>query len=277
MVVAASTVGASQVDALGAQTVAGRATAVGHSRYLRWDGMAVENLDPVIAHAATDGATPVSPPQETQTITLSNERTFTRWANPSGRAPIYAGPSRFARTVGRLHMSTEDGFPEVYVLLSEYTNASGRQWVEVRIPARPNGETGWVRRGALGPFEISRWLLVVDREARRMTVYHNGLRRFSAPVGVGKPTTPTPAGEFWIRERFRVLDSSSPYWPYAMGTSDYSSLSEWPGGGVVGIHGDWGQPWLIPGDPSHGCIRLHNADDTWVVTHVPVGTPLRIV
>ena len=34
-------------------------------------------------------------------------------------------------------------------------------------------------------------------------------------------------------------------------------LTDWPGGGVVGIHGT-NQPELIPGRPSHGCIRVPN-------------------
>jgi lipoprotein-anchoring transpeptidase ErfK/SrfK len=174
-------------------------------------------------------------------------------------------------------MDTEDGFPEVYLLLREYVNSQGHAWVQVRIPARPNGQIGWVRRSALARIGVSHWLLVVDRRAERLTAYHDGRRVFVAPVGVGKPSTPTPPGYFWIRERFRVPDPSSPYFPYAMGTSDYSTLSEWPGGGVVGIHGAWGQPWLIPGDPSHGCIRMHNGDIAWLAPRVPVGTPLHVI
>ena len=47
-------------------------------------------------------------------------------------------------------MYTEDGFPEVYVLLQEYSAEHGHRWLQLRIPARPNGLTGWVRRRALG-------------------------------------------------------------------------------------------------------------------------------
>ena len=96
-------------------------------------------------------------------------------------------------------------------------------------------------------------------------------------MGIGAPISPTPPGHFWIRERFKVSDPSSPYAPYAFGTSDYSTLTDWPGGGVVGIHGDWQQPWLIPGRPSHGCIRLRDSDDAWLAHHVATGTPLRVV
>jgi hypothetical protein len=251
---------------------------------LRWHGTLVQNLDesPAGASVAADGGaharhTYAIPHRPTRLVRLSNERTFTLWANPAYRGPIFSAPQGSARRVGRLHMWTEDGFPEVYLLLQEYVNTERHHWIQLRIPGRPNGRTGWVRRSALGPFAVTRWLLVVNRRTARLTAYHSGRRVFAAPVGVGKPSTPTPPGHFWIRERFRVLDPSSPYWPFALGTADYSMLSEWPGGGVVGIHGEWGQPWLIPGHPSHGCIRMLNSDISWLAPRVPVGTPLVVI
>ncbi|HEY1591104.1 MAG TPA: L,D-transpeptidase [Solirubrobacteraceae bacterium] len=268
--------GAAQADALAAHTHTGTTRGAADSRYVRWNGMIVESLG-YSRGDATAVAGDLSAGQAPQTIALSNERTSTTSAMPAYPAAIYSGPNRFARHVDRLHMYTEDRFPEVYLLLREHINSSGHRWIELRIPGRPNGQTGWVRRGALGAFHTTHWLLVVDRGANRLTAYFDGRRRFTAPVGVGKPTTPTPSGHFWIRESFRILDRSSGYWPYAMGTSDYSTLSDWPGGGVVGIHGDLHAPWLIPGDPSHGCIRLHDPDDAWVATHVPVGTPVHVV
>jgi lipoprotein-anchoring transpeptidase ErfK/SrfK len=80
-----------------------------------------------------------------------------------------------------------------------------------------------------------------------------------------------------IRERFRITDRSNPYYPYALGTSDYSTLSEWPGGGVIGIHGDFGQPQPIPGDPSHGCVRMQSPDIAWLGPRVTIGTPVDVI
>ena len=37
------------------------------------------------------------------------------------------------------------------------------------------------------------------------------------------------------------------------------TLTDWPGGGIVGVHGT-NTPGLIPGRISHGCVRLRNAD-----------------
>ena len=208
---------------------------------------------------------------------LSDELTLSRWANVARIAPILARPDPASPVITRLHWRTEDGFPEAYLLLRRHWDVQGQAWIELRIPGRPNGRVGWVRADALGAFHRTRSLLVVDRRRLRITLYRGGRRVWSAPVGIGRPGMPTPAGNFWIRERFALRDGSSPYAPFAFGLSAYSSLTDWPGGGVVGIHGDFGQPQLIPGRPSHGCIRLRRADDAWLGHHVGTGTPVRIV
>jgi lipoprotein-anchoring transpeptidase ErfK/SrfK len=66
-----------------------------------------------------------------------------------------------------------------------------------------------------------------------------------------------------------------PYGPRAFGTSACSGLSDWPGGGVIGIHGT-NQPYLIPGWPSHGCIRVANRPIRRLARLMPIGTPVRI-
>ena len=66
------------------------------------------------------------------------------------------------------------------------------------------------------------------------------------------------------------------YGPFALGTSAYApTLSEWPGGGVVGIHGT-NEPQLIPGRPSHGCVRMRDADIARLWSLIGLGTPIQI-
>ncbi len=63
---------------------------------------------------------------------------------------------------------------------------------------------------------------------------------------------------------------------YAFETSAYSKLTDWPGGGIVGVHGTpW--PWLLGQAVSHGCVRLHNRDVEFLRNRVPLGTPVKIV
>ena len=243
-----------------------------------WGGTPIRSLDPPTPlPPARSAASPTPGSPDRRDRRLSDESSLTRWANITDPEAIRSRPDTRSRRMGVLRWYTEDGFPEVYLLLRSHWDDQGVEWVQLRIPGRPNGRTGWVTRDALGPLHNSRSLLVIDRPRLHITLYRRGRRIWRAPVGIGKPSTPTPAGHFWVRERFKVLDPSSPYAPYALGTADYSTLTEWPGGGVVGIHGDWNQPWLIPGQPSHGCVRLHREDVAWLAHHIATGTPLRIL
>src|SRR5205823_14824233 len=109
----------------------------------------------------------------------------------------------------------------------------------------------------------------------RATLYRGGRRIWQASVGVGRPSLPTPAGRFYVMEK--VISTDPFYGPYALGTSAYApTLSEWPQGGVVGIHGT-DEPQLIPGRPSHGCIRMRNGDITRLWRLIGLGTPIQIV
>jgi hypothetical protein len=207
----------------------------------------------------------------------SNERTTTTWAHPVEDGSIRLQPDRTARRIARIHLLTEDGFPEVYLVLATLVDAHGQAWARIRVPGRPNGLIGWVPAVDLGTLHVTHWHVVIGLGARRLTAYLNGRVRFSAPVGVGKPSTPTPTGHFWIRESFKVPGRGSPYGPWAFGTSAYSRLTDWPGGGVVGIHGDFGEPQAIPGDPSHGCVRMLDGDLARLARIIPVGTPVTIV
>jgi lipoprotein-anchoring transpeptidase ErfK/SrfK len=203
---------------------------------------------------------------------LSNETTTTTWTIADQAAVIHASPDSHAASLGRLIYQTPDGFLQSYILLRERFTKTGT-WIELRIPGRPNGRIGWVPRKVLDQFEQVHTEIVVNRETRELTLYRWGHAVFSAPVGVGKPSTPTPAGHFWITEAF---PSNNPFYgPYLLGTSDYSVLSEWPGGGIVGIHGT-NEPSLVPGDPSHGCIRLHNSDISRLYPLVSFGTPVLV-
>lgn len=212
----------------------------------------------------------------------SDERGLTQWAHPvHDVAPILARPTPAGRQIGRTHRRTEDGFPEVYPVLRSRSGPGGATWLKVRIPKLRQGRTGWVRAAALGPLYRVQKRLVIDQSRQRATLYKRGRKIWDAAVGIGAAATPTPTGHFWIREKFKVREefkksrTGNIYGPRAFGTSAYSVLSDWPGGGVIGIHGT-NQPALIPGRPSHGCIRLRNAEVRKLYKLMPIGTPIRI-
>ena len=206
--------------------------------------------------------------------TLSDELTVTRLANAVRPASVHRAPSARAEVVGRLHELTEEGTLETYLVLESRRGLWGGTWLHIRLPGRPNGATGWVPRDRLGPFRVVRTHLLIDRGALRATFYRRGEAVWTSRIGIGAPDTPTPAGRFWVRSRLKGLGGI--YGPLAFGTSAYSVLSEWPGGGVIGIHGT-NAPWLIPGRPSHGCIRVPNRKILALGRVMPVGTPVRIL
>ena len=116
---------------------------------------------------------------------------------------------------------------------------------------------------------------MINLSRLRLTLYRAGEEIFAAPVGVGKPSTPTPTGVFYVRDRLTSY-ASPEYGPLAFGTSARSEfLTDWPAGGFIGIHGT-DEPSLIPGRISHGCIRLTNPTILKLAKLLPVGTPVII-
>jgi hypothetical protein len=241
------------------------------------------------AHAAPDGRPPplrsdgvvrpgVDPSvyltRPGDSVRLSNETTLTRWTVAAHRAPIRRRPRRGAREVDRLRFLGGSNAFAVYGLLLARADHRGRVWMKLRIPGRPNGRVGWVRAVAVLDPQIVRRQLVVDTGTLRAALYRRGRKIWSAPVGVGTASTPTPRGHFFLeREEGAIFGPA--YGPNIFFTTAFSNLPSWPGGGVVGMHGT-NQPQLVPGRPSHGCIRLHNADAARLARLARVGTPLLI-
>ena len=208
-------------------------------------------------------------------LQLSNERTLSRWAQLLRPTEAHSRPGG-RQSVARLVTHTPEGADSILLVLEQRRLADGTVWVRVRLPILPNNSTGWVDRDNLGSYHVVHTELVVDRAERRITLYRDGRRAFTAAVGVGRSYWPTPAGHFFIREKLTRFASAF-YGPLAFGTSARSAvLTDWLGGGFIGIHGT-DQPQLIPGAISHGCIRLANPELLRLNRMLPVGTPLLVM
>jgi hypothetical protein len=195
------------------------------------------------------------------------------WAPLRGPGVVRAEPRRGAPIVGRLDARTHDGTTMIVQVLGRAP--AGRGWLHVRYPSVSNEASGWIRRPLAGPVETVDTRLVIDRASFALSLYRSGRIVFRSRIGVGAPGTPTPAGAFYVLDRLsRFRDPA--YGPIAFGTSGRSpELTDWPGGGVVGLHGT-DRPGLIPGDVSHGCIRLRNEDILRLAPLLPIGTPVEI-
>jgi hypothetical protein len=206
---------------------------------------------------------------------LSDERTLTRFGYPAMRYKVRSGPGRSYRTIDRLRFYTEDSAPENYLVLRSKLGPNGHAWLQIRLPKRPNGSKGWVPGKALGKLKTLTTSFEVDKRALKGRLFKDGHEIWTSSLGIGAPGTPTPSGRYWVRERLSNLGGNPAYGPFAFGTAAYSRLSDWPGGGVVGIHGT-NAPGLIPGRPSHGCIRVPNGKILQLKELMPVGTPIWI-
>ena len=186
-------------------------------------------------------------------------------------------PDAAAPAVARVTTRSPVGTDDLLLVLARTTDAAGHRWLQVRLPVRPNGTTGWVRASALGELQPVKTWLKIDTHRFRATLVKNGKVVWRARVGVGKRIWPTPKGQFFIRAELRGYGSrGSFYGPVAFITSATSdALTDWPGGGIVGVHGT-SLPGLIPGRISHGCVRVRNADILRLARLMPVGTPLTI-
>jgi L,D-transpeptidase catalytic domain len=207
-------------------------------------------------------------------VPLTDPTGDTRWA-PVLRATVARRePAPNGAPVGELPALTPDGTTNIVVADGE-ADVHGTTWVRVGLSILPDGTEGWVPRSSLGGWSFVDTRLVIDRARFTATLYRGGRVIFRTLVGVGAPGTPTPAGQFYVRDRLSGF-SSPMYGPLAFGTNAGSpTLTDWPGGGVVGIHGT-NQPGLIPGRISHGCVRLTNPAILKLGQLMPIGTPVTI-
>lgn len=164
--------------------------------------------------------------------------------------------------------------PTTLLVLGEAKDAKGIRWLKLSIPMRPNGRTGWVKAAGVQTRPVRR-RIVVDLSSRRLRVLEDGKTRFATRVAVGRPGMETPTGSrFYLTATFKPTEHF--LGAFAFETSAYSKLSEWPGGGVVGLHGT-SMPSLLGKAVSHGCIRMSNAAALVLKRLTPAGTPLEIV
>jgi L,D-transpeptidase catalytic domain len=211
----------------------------------------------------------------TRTFRLSNADGTSQNSTLLRSVAARAKPSPSARVVARLRALTPEHVPHVVYLLGGAIDDQGRYWLRVQLPILPNGSSGWIPREAVGAFRSVDTHLVIERSRFRATLFRRGRPIFRSIVGVGEPRWPTPAGRFYIRERLTGFTDPI-YGVIAFGTNGRSAvLTDWPGGGFIGIHGT-NQPQILPGRVSHGCVRLPNPSISRLDRLMRVGTPVTI-
>jgi lipoprotein-anchoring transpeptidase ErfK/SrfK len=204
-------------------------------------------------------------------------------------APAAAGVALVAQAVGehvqvygsaseddpktQLDNPNENGAPLVFLVEQQQGD-----WLEVNLPIRPNGSTGWIKASevtiASNPYRIE-----IALSEHRLVVYNGDQVVADEKIAVGTADTPTPGGKYYLKELLQPPDPDGPYGVYAYGLSGFSNepeLANFAGGdGVIGLHGT-NDPSSIGKDVSHGCIRLTNDAISALVPVLPLGTPVHI-
>ena len=186
---------------------------------------------------------------------------------------VRAAPSRVARPLKVLEQFRPDGRATTAFAVGAVRDGFGTTWYSIRLSGRPNGMMGWIPAGAVRLYAV-RTKIVVDRGKRRLTLYEDGQVRFQAKVAIGRPGMETPTGDYYIQAAYQATERA--LGAFAFETSAYSKLSDWPGGGIVGIHGT-PYPNLLGLAVSHGCVRVSNTAALALRRLVPVGTAISIV
>lgn len=196
----------------------------------------------------------------------------------SSRVDIYAEPSTPTPRVVLpnpwiLNGVSADPIPQVFRVVQKRPDG----WVQVQLPQRPNGQTGWIPPGEVSlaqtPYRIE-----VSLAAHQITVFDKSAVLYQGPVATGAAATPTPTGSYYLRVLLRNSDPSSVYGPFAFGLSAHSdALTTFNGSDAeIGLHGN-NDTSALGREVSHGCIRMDNTAITRLAEILPLGTPVEIL
>ena len=186
---------------------------------------------------------------------------------------------------------TNRGAAERSVRVTSPSNITGHfDWVENNVvqwvpaqywPAHTHVSVG-VQALTTGFDTGDAFLGVASLSAHTFTVSRDGEVLRTMPASMGKPTRPTPIGNFTALEKERtvVMDSRTIGIPLSSPegykiTAQYAVRVTWSG---VYVHS---APWSVDSqgyaNVSHGCINLSPDNAAWYFNNVSVGDPIEVV
>ncbi len=228
-----------------------------------------DDAEPV-AVAATTTTTVTAKPTTTTTVPPPVVPVSTELASPNGEIPAFDAPGgQEIDTVGLWY-----GYPMTMPILEDRGD-----WLRIMMPERPNGLTAWVQADQVTR-STSPWRMVLKLSETRVYVYKDGFEAWSAPVGIGKDSTRTPTGSFFVA----VVEKPGPagYGPIVVDLNAHSEdIESWQGSGdaITAFHGPFGSEELIRaggGKVSNGCLRML-PEDQLKMDGITLGTPVDIV
>lgn len=210
--------------------------------------------------------------EPTTTIAPTEVPPSTPLATPKGEIPAYDSPGGTEIAKAGFWY----GYPMTMPIVEEQ-----RDWLRIMMPERPNESTAWVRRADV-TLSTSAFRIVIRLSETRLIAYQDGNELFSAPVGIGKDSTPTPTGSYFVA----VISKPGPhgYGPIVLDLSAHSeTIQSWQGSGdaITAIHGEISAAsaariGTTGTKISNGCIRMLTADQLKLDV-ITLGTPVDII
>jgi lipoprotein-anchoring transpeptidase ErfK/SrfK len=218
------------------------------------------------------GAAPTatSTPSSTTTTVPTEVPPLTWLATPSGMVPKFDSPG--GTQIGEVGVWY--GYPMSMPILERQGD-----WLKVMTPERPNMSTGWIH-ASHAEIGQSNYRIVIRRAETKVIVYKDGYRLWEMPAGLGKSSTPTPLGSYFVA--VKEIPGPPGYGPVVLDLSAHSeAIQSWQGAGdaIIALHGPFGAEKRIGTTGtyiSNGCVRLLPADQEKLF-EVPLGTPVDIV
>ena len=162
-----------------------------------------------------------------------------------------------------------------FLVRQAHRDDAGVTWLNVSLPRRPNGSSGWLRGDQVRLRPVA-YEVVVDLSSRTARLLRNAPRAQLAGRHWSSQH-PHPTGRFYLTVKLRPPQISSVYGAWALGLSGYSDVLEQfgTGDGQIALRGtadlgDLGQ------EVSNGCVRMTNEIISSLATSLPLGTPVTI-
>lgn len=187
----------------------------------------------------------------------------------------YQDAAETSPPVTKLSEKTEYNVQRTF-LVTDQTSRPG--WLNVLLPIRPNGATGWIKASDVR-MGASEYEIKVELAAHKLTLLKLGQPVLESGTVNGTERTPTPPGRFYITDPVDLQrNPNTGYGVFALGISGYSEvLTSFKGGpGQLAVHGT-NNPGEVGSDISNGCVRVPNDVILQLAMQAPLGTPVTII
>ena len=198
---------------------------------------------------------------------------------PRQGVAVYAGPDA-PQPSASLDGVTEFDTPRV-LLTTLASPDTGDRMIEVYLPTRPNGATGWIRREAVTLTTVPD-RITVDLAARTVTWERGADVVGVVEAAVGADRSPTPTGTYFVTDvlpysQVGAASARGQYGAWVVALNGHSeAFTTFDGGDArIAIHGT-NAPASIGDAASSGCVRIADAPLDNLARNVPLGTPVVI-